>query len=44
MSAPVYSLVYNGAYLGAEALLTIIVLSLPPIKKVMAQLKTMAKA
>ena len=44
MSAPVYSLVYNGAYLGAEALLTIIVLSLLPIKKVMAQLKTMAKA
>lgn len=44
MSAPVYSLAYNGAYLGAEALLTIIVLSLPPIKKVMAQLKTMAKA
>ena len=43
MSAPVYSLVYNGAYLGAEALLTVIILALPPVKKVMGQLKTMAK-
>lgn len=42
MSAPVYSLVYNGAYLGAEALLTVLVLMLPPIKKVMKQLKAMA--
>ena len=43
MSAPVYSLAYNGAYLGAEALLTVIILALPPVKKVMGQLKTMAK-
>lgn len=42
MSAPVYSLTYNGAYLGAEAVLTLVILALPPIKKVMGQLKTMA--
>lgn len=43
MSAPVYSLVYNGAYLGAEALLTIALLSLPPMKKAMKQLKQMSE-
>lgn len=42
MSAPVYSLTYNGAYLGAEAVLTLVILSLPPIQKAMGQLKTMA--
>lgn len=42
MSAPVYSLVYNGLYLGAEALITIVILMLPPMKKVMGQLKTLA--
>lgn len=42
LSAPVYSLTYNGAYLGAEAVLTLVILALPPIKKVMGQLKTMA--
>ncbi len=42
MSAPVYSLTYNGAYLGAEAVITVVILCLPPIKKVMVQLKRMA--
>lgn len=42
MSAPVYSLVYNGAYLGAEALITIVVLFLPPVKKAMGSLKALA--
>ena len=42
MSAPVYSLVYNGIYLSVEAVLTLIILYLPPVKKVMGQLKTMA--
>lgn len=42
MSAPVYSLVYNGMYIGAEALITIVILLLPPMKKVMGQLKTLA--
>ena len=39
MSAPVYSLVYNGIYLSVEAVLTLIVLYLPPVKKVMGQFK-----
>ncbi len=42
MSAPIYSLVYNGAYLGAEAAITVIVLCLPPVKKAMGSLKTLA--
>lgn len=42
MSAPIYSLTYNGAYLAAEAVITIIVISLPPVKKAMGQLKVMA--
>lgn len=42
MSAPVYSLVYNGAYLCAEAVITIIIICLPPVKKAMGQLKNMA--
>ena len=42
MSAPVYSLTYYGAYLGAEAVITVVILCLPPIKKVMVQLKRMA--
>lgn len=29
----IYSICYNGAYLGLEAVLTIIVISLPPVKK-----------
>lgn len=33
LSAPVYSLLYNGAYIGGEALLTVIVLLLPPVRK-----------
>ena len=42
MAAPVYSLVYNGIYLSVEAVLTLIILYLPPVKKVMGQLNTMA--
>ncbi len=42
MSAPIYSLVYNGAYLGGEALLTLIVLSIPAVRKGLAYVKTMA--
>lgn len=43
MTAPVYSLLYNGAYLVCEAVITLIILALPPVKKVMGQLKTMAQ-
>ncbi len=31
MSAPVYSLCYNGSYIGAEGIITLIVISIPPV-------------
>ena len=42
MSAPIYSLVYNGAYLGGEALITLILLVLPPVERGLARVKVMA--
>lgn len=42
MSAPIYSLTYNGAYLGLEALITVIILLLPPVAKGLAKVKEMA--
>ncbi len=42
MAAPIYSLAYNGSYLGAEATITIIILALPPVSKALAQVKRMA--
>ena len=42
MAAPLYSLVYNGAYLGIEALITVILLALPPVTKGLAKVKNMA--
>lgn len=44
MSAPVYSLVYNGAYLIAEAVITLIIINLPPVRKALEQVKKMAIA
>lgn len=41
MSAPVYSLVYNGAYLGLEALITVIIILLPPVSKGLLKVKNM---
>ena len=41
MSAPVYSLVYNGAYLGLEALITTVILFLPPVGKGIQKVKEM---
>lgn len=43
MSAPVYSLVYNGAYLGLEAVITIIIVALPPVNKGLAKVKAMTQ-
>ena len=43
MTAPVYSLVYNGAYLGAEALITLVLLALPPVNKGLIKVKAMAQ-
>ena len=42
MSAPVYSLTYNGAYLGLEALITLIVLAIPAVNQAFARVKEMA--
>lgn len=44
MSVPIYSLVYNGAYLGAEAVLTIIVLAIPAVQKGLSQMKVLANS
>ncbi len=39
-----YSLAYNGIYLGAEAALTLALLAIKPVRKAMARVKTMATA
>lgn len=44
MSAPVYSFVYNGSYIGGEALLTVIILAIPAVQKGLAHIKTMANS
>ncbi len=36
-----YSLAYNGAYLGAEAVLTLIIIALPPMKSAIDKVKSM---
>ena len=43
MSAPVYSIVYNGAYLGAEALITLILLAIPAVRKGIEKITEMAR-
>lgn len=42
MSAPLYSLLYNGAYIGGEALLTLVVIALPPVNKAFLRIKSEA--
>ena len=42
MTAPVYSFLYNGAYIGAEALITVVIIMLPPVAKALQRLKNMA--
>lgn len=44
MSAPVYSLAYNGSYLGCEAAMTLIILAIPAVNKAFARVKQMAVA
>jgi thiamine transporter len=41
-SAIIYSICYNGAYIGAEAILTLILIALPPVNKALAHVKTLA--
>ena len=43
-NAVVYSLAYNGAYLGAEALITLIIICLPPVQKALNSVKDMANS
>jgi len=42
MSAPIYSLAYNGSYIGAEAALTLVVICMPPVTKALAEIKKIA--
>lgn len=42
MSATVYSLTYNGFYLGLEALITLILLAIPAVNKSLERVKMMA--
>lgn len=44
MSPLVYSMSYNGAYMFAEAALTLIILFLPPVKKALESVKQQANA
>ena len=44
MNPFVYSFLYNGAYLGAEALVTVIILSLPPVARALRNVKSMMTA
>lgn len=41
-NAVVYSLAYNGSYIGTEALITLIVISLPPVAKALNAVKKQA--
>lgn len=41
-SAIIYSMCYNGAYIGAEAILTLVLISLPPINKALNHVKNLA--
>lgn len=42
-SAVVYSLAYNGAYIGLEALITLILIALPPVNKALGYVKEIAE-
>lgn len=42
LSAPVYSFLYNVSYIGAEAVLTLVVLAVPAVQKGLAQVKMLA--
>ncbi len=42
-NAVVYSLAYNGSYLGAEAAITLAIIALPPVNKALAYVKQMTE-
>ena len=41
-NALIYSICYNGAYIGAEAILTLTLIALPPISKALTHVKSIA--
>ncbi len=41
-AAPIYSLLYNGSYIGLEGVVTLIILFIPPVSKAMKYVKSMA--
>lgn len=42
MSAPVYSLLYNGSYIFAEGIITLIIISIPSVSKALTHVKQLA--
>ena len=42
MSVPVYSICYNGAYIFTEAVITFIIIALPPVKNALIRTKALA--
>lgn len=42
MSAPIYSLAYNGSYLLTEAVITLVIIALPPVANAFVRVKAMA--
>ena len=44
IDALIYSVTYNGSYLAAEGIITIIVISIPPVKKALDYVKQMANS
>ena len=44
IDALIYSVTYNGSYLAAEGIITIIVISIPPVKKALDYVKRMANS
>lgn len=42
-SGVIYSLAYNGAYIGLEAAITIVILLIPPVRKGISRITAMAK-
>ena len=44
MSPVIYSLAYNGIYIGAEAALTVVILLIPAVAKALTQVKNQALA
>ena len=44
IDALIYSVTYNGSYLAAEEIITIIVISIPPVKKALDYVKQMANS